>query len=96
MSWTDSEYTETEECIEKLDQEERRLNTLLAQVQLLKHGANKIKGKKEIIQNDDGTEEIILTSPNDLSGESMKDTYRLEQLENIISKTNELLDNLNE
>ena len=96
MDWTDSDYSKVEKCILKLDTEERRLNTLLAQVNLLKHGAYKIKGKKTIIETKDKLDKIVFVPPNDLSGEVMGDTYRLEQLKSIITKTNKLLGDKNE
>jgi len=92
MTWKHSDYGKAEGYIEKLDKEERRLNTLLAQVTLLKHGVYQIKGKRTVIVDDDtSSKEIILVPPNDLSGGPMKDDYRLEQLKNIITKTDKLL-----
>lgn len=90
MPWKESDNEKTDNCINRLNLEERKLNEQLAKIHLLKNGIGRIKTQKSV-QTIDAKSVLVDIPPKDPSGDSMNEDYRLLQLEKIITKTDELL-----
>ncbi len=90
MAWEKSDDDKIDNCIDRLETEDKKLHKQLSKINILRHGARQIQAKKRVIQKA-GKADIEIILPLDLSGEPMKDEYRLEQLGQIITKTDELL-----
>lgn len=90
MGWKESDDEKTDNCINRLNLEERKLNEQLAKIHLLKNGVSRIKTQKSV-QTIDDKRVLIDIPPKDLSGDSMNEDYRLLQLEKLVTKTDELL-----
>jgi len=95
MPWTDENEEANNNCIARLEDEERTLNEQLAKINGAKHAAVRIRTTKSQtqIQDEDGkTIDKIITRPSkDNFGEILTDEYKLNQLTKVISKTHELL-----
>lgn len=90
MTWKKSDDDKIDNCIDRLEAEDKKLNKQQSKIHFLRHGASHIQAKKRVIQKA-GKTDIEIIPPLDLSGEPMNDDYRLEQLGQIITKTDELL-----
>lgn len=95
MVWETSDNDKIDECIQRLDLEERKLNQRLEDIKIIKTGAIKIRTikitKTVPINEWQDKDKIILQAPLDISGDPMSDEYRLEHLEKIIKKTISIL-----
>ncbi len=91
MSWTETDDTEIQKCLDRLLVEQKKLESKLRPIGIIINNTRKIQSGESTTFNKKRERIITKIPPKDKWGNDMKDTDRLKIKNECIAKTKELL-----
>lgn len=91
MSWEDSNEELNGNCIQRLQVARREREEQLSEINTILHESLLIQTRTRDGRDKDNKPIVITTLPKDAFGEFLSDSYKLDRLTKIASKTDELL-----